>query len=142
VHYQYPTFTHIYTIRRGVYHYSNPDRSHGIEFHGTRGVLTLDRDGWVVTPGNETLTAERQPHVGAALRPRAELPPLRPQPHGPAGVEIEDMHRATTTCHLANIAFRVGHRVYWTPNASAGYRGYNAGERRFIQEDAAANAFW
>src|SRR5262249_5746407 len=59
VHYQYPTFTHIYTVRRGMYHYGSPDRSHGMEFHGTRGVLTLDREGWVVTPGAADLQPEQ-----------------------------------------------------------------------------------
>jgi hypothetical protein len=55
--------------------------------------------------------------------------------------EIEDMHRATTTCHLANIAFRVGRRVYWDAERERCYRGYNAGERRFVNEDAGANAY-
>jgi len=51
------------------------------------------------------------------------------------------MHRATTTCHLANIAFRVGHPRLLGRRTRALLPRYNAGERRFIQEDAAANAF-
>jgi hypothetical protein len=141
VHYQYPNFTHIYTVRRGRYHYSAPDRSHGIEFHGTRGILTLDRGGWVVTPGNDGVEAARHrtseqhfAHVQNfihCVRNRTERP----------ASEIEDMHRATTTCHLANIAFRTGRRIYWDAEHERCYRGYNAGERRFVNEDAAANAY-
>jgi predicted dehydrogenase len=141
VHCQYPGFTHIYTVRRGMYHYGAPDRSHGIEFHGTRGVLTLDRGGWVVTPGSDTLAAERHgtseqhfTHVRNFLhcvRHRGETP----------ASEIEAMHRATTTCHLANIAFRVGRRVYWDAERERCYRGYDAAARRFVHEDGDANAY-
>jgi predicted dehydrogenase len=141
VHYQYPNFTHIYTVRRSLYHYSAPDRSHGIEFHGTRGILTLDRNGWVVTPGNDGVEAERHPtseqhfaHVQNFLHC------VRNRTARPAS-EIEDMHRATTTCHLANIAFRTGRRIYWDAERERCYHGYNAGERRFVNEDAAANAY-
>ena len=70
VHYQYPGFTHIFTVRRSHYNYGFPDRPqhiwdkraqasprepqvlmaspHGIEFHGTKEILTLDRSGWIV----------------------------------------------------------------------------------------------
>jgi predicted dehydrogenase len=141
VHYQYPGFTHIYTVRRGMYHYSSPDRSHGIEFHGTKGVLTLDRGGWVVTPGGDQVKPERHgssdqhfAHVQNflhCLRHRSEK----------TASDIEDMHRATTTCHLANICFRVGRRIAWDAEHERCYRGYDAEKRICVGEDGDANAY-
>jgi predicted dehydrogenase len=141
VHYQYPGFTHIYTVRRALYHYSAPDRSHGIEFHGTNGVLTLDRGGWVVTAGNDHMAGERHgsseqhfAHVQNFLhcvRSRGEK----------TASDIEDMHRATTTCHLANIAYKVRRRIAWDADQERCYRGYDAGAKQFVGEDAAANAY-
>jgi predicted dehydrogenase len=140
VHYQYPTFTHLYTVRRGLYHYGAPDRSHGIEFHGTRGVLTLDRGGWVVTPGAADVAPEKhgtsEQHFGHVknflhcVKNRTDVP----------ASEIEAMHRATTTCHLANIAYKVGRRVYWDAEAERCHRGYDAAAKQFVGEDAQANA--
>jgi predicted dehydrogenase len=141
VHYQYPTFTHIYTVRRGLYHYSAPDRSHGMEFHGTNGVLTLDRGGWVVTPGNDQV--KRQRHGGSeqhfehvknflhCVRNRGEK----------TASDIEDMHRATTTCHLANIAFKVGRRIAWDAEKELCYRGIDPQTKQVVGEDAEANAY-
>jgi predicted dehydrogenase len=141
VHYQYPGFTHIYTVRRGMYHYGAPDRAHGIEFHGSKGVLTLDRGGWVVTPGSEGLAAERhgtsEQHFGHV---RNFLHCVRHREETPAS-EIEAMHRATTTCHLANIAFRVGRRISWDAERERCFRGYDPKHRRFVAEDAVANAY-
>ena len=50
------------------------------------------------------------------------------------------MHRATTTCHLANISYKVKRRVYWDAAAERCYRGYDAASRRCVGEDAEANA--
>jgi predicted dehydrogenase len=141
VHYQYPGFTHIYTLRRGVYHYGGPDRSHGIEFHGTRGVLTLDRGGWTVTPGNDALQAERH---GTSEQHFAHVQNfvhcIRHREATPAS-EIEAMHRSTTTCHLANIAYRVGRRIYWDAERERCYQGYDPQARQFLHEFGDANAF-
>ncbi len=141
VHYQYPTFTHIYTVRRGKYHYSHPDRSHGMEFHGTNGVLTLDRGGWVVTPGNVHVKAE---HHGSSEQHFAHvknfLHCVRNRSEKTAS-DIEDMHRATTTCHLANIAYKLKRRVAWDADQERCYRGYDPNTRKPVGEDAEANAY-
>jgi predicted dehydrogenase len=141
VHYQYPNFLHFYTVRRGHYHYGSPDRSHGMEFQGTKGVLTLDRGGWVVTADRDRPQPERhggseqhQAHVKNfvhCVRNRSETP----------ASEIEAMHRATTACHLANIAYRLGRRIAWDAHAERCYRGYDADKKEFVGEDAEANAY-
>ena len=54
--------------------------------------------------------------------------------------DIEDMHRATTLCHLANISFKVKRRVYWDADNERCYRGYDPAKKQFMNEDAEANA--
>jgi predicted dehydrogenase len=152
VHYEYPGFTHLYTVRRGPYNYGGVlkerarrggaarSTSHGMEFHGRDGILTLDRGGWVVTPGGDQLPAEK--HGGSeqhfahvqnflhCMRNRGE------KTHS----DIEDMHRATTTCHLANISYKLGRRVFWDADQERCYRGYDPQAKQFLHEDGEANA--
>ncbi len=142
IHYQYPGFTHIYTVRRGPYHYGPSERSsHGMEFHGTRGVLMLDRGGWVVTAEGDRQKEERHggsdqhyPHVQNFLhciRNRNEK----------TASDIEEMHRATTTAHLANISYKVKRRIYWDAAQERCYRGYDPATKQRVQEDTEANAY-
>ena len=141
ISYDYPGFTHIYTVRRGRMHGGFGGRDHGMEFEGTHGTLTLDRNGWVVTPAaGSSLMPEKHgsseqhfSHVKnflQCLRNRSEKP----------NSEIEAMHRATTTCHLANISYKVKRKVFWDAANERCYRGYDAGAKRFVFEDSDANA--
>src|SRR6516165_445341 len=141
VHYVYPGFTHIYTVRQAMYHYGNPDRSHGMEFHGSKGILTLDRGGWVVTAEGDRLKEEK--HGGSEqhfAHVQNFLHCLHHRDEKTAS-DIEDMHRATTTCHLANISYKVGRRVYWDAEKERCYRGYDAAAKKLLHEDADANAY-
>ncbi|HZT79827.1 MAG TPA: Gfo/Idh/MocA family oxidoreductase [Gemmataceae bacterium] len=143
VHYTYPGFTHVYTVRQGVYHYGPEfaDRArHGMEFHGSKGVLHLHRGGWMVTAEGERQKPEQHPgseqhfaHVKdflACVRSR-----------GRTASDIEDMHRATTTCHLANISYKLKRRVWWDAEHERCYRGYDPEAKKFLGEDAEANAY-
>jgi predicted dehydrogenase len=144
VHYTYPGFEHIYTVRQGVYHYGPPfadKERHGMEFHGSKGVLHLHRGGWLVTAegdrekpevhgGSEQHFAHVQNFLHC-LRNRSEK----------TASDIEDMHRATTTCHLANISYKLGRRVFWDAENERCYRGYDHDKKQFVTEDAEANAY-
>jgi predicted dehydrogenase len=140
IYYEYPGFTHIYTVRRGRTLYGFHGRGHGMQFQGSLGTLTLDRGGWVVMPEGTQLTAEKHgtseqhfAHVQNFLhciRHRSEK----------TASDIEDMHRATTTCHLANVSYKVQRRVYWDPVKERCFRGYDHQTKTFITEDAEANA--
>jgi hypothetical protein len=55
--------------------------------------------------------------------------------------DIEAMHRATTSCHLANISYKVRRRVYWNSEEERCYRSYDHDARRFVNEDAEANSY-
>jgi predicted dehydrogenase len=149
VHYQYPHFTHIYTVRQGHYNYgygTNPKkpwetRSHGMEFHGTKGILTLDRGGWVVTAEGTRLKDEW--HGGSEqhfAHVKNFLHCLRNRSEKPASA-IEDMHHATVTAHLANISYKVKRKIYWDAAAERCYRGYDPQTKKFVSEYADANAY-
>jgi predicted dehydrogenase len=104
-------------------------KTHGICFHGTRATMYLDRDGfeiwddaqfesWTVNPkepvervanvpalpegvGNESDGAW-QAEFAAAVR-EGRKPP----------VDLEESHRSTVLCHLANISCRTGRKIRW-----------------------------
>ena len=138
--YEYPTFTHVYTVRRGKTHGGFGGRGHGMEFQGANGTLTLDGGGWVVTPSSGgKIEAEKHgsseqhfTHVKdflACVRNRNKT-----------ASDIEEMHRATTVCHLANISYKLQRRVFWDGEKERCFRGYDPVKKAFVFEDADANA--
>jgi predicted dehydrogenase len=139
--YEYPGFTHIYTIRRGrihgLMHAGCGGSGHGLEFQGTGGTLTLDRGGWVVTfpDGHQEKHGGSEQHFAHVqnflhcVRSREKT-----------ASDIEDMHRATTTAHLANISYKVKRKVFWDAESERCYRGYESTAKKFVHEDAEANA--
>jgi predicted dehydrogenase len=141
VYYEYPDFTHIYTVRRGQTLYGFHGKGHGIEFQGSDGTLTLDRGGWWLAATGDRLAAEK--HGGSEqhfAHVQNFLHCLRNRDEKPASA-IEDMHHATVTCHLANISYKIKRRVYWDAEAERCYRGYDPATRKFLHEDTEANAY-
>lgn len=138
--YEYPGFTHTYTIRRGKlpgFH----GMSHGMEFAGVNGTLTLDRGGWRVTPRGERTASEK--HGGSEqhfAHVQNFLHCIRHRDQKTAS-DIEDMHRATTTCHLGNISYKLKRRIWWNAESERCYRGYDPDTGKFLIEDAEANAY-
>ena len=141
VHYSYPGFTHIYTVRRSYYNYGFDRKSHGMEFHGTKGILTLDRGGWVVhAEGGRNKDEKHGSSEQHFNHVKNFLHCVRNRSEKTAS-DIEDMHRATTTCHLANISFKVKRRIFWDPVHERCYRGHDEQAKKFVGEDTEANAY-
>ncbi len=141
VYYEYPSFTHIYTVRRGKTLHGFHGTGHGIDFQGTNGTLVLDRGGWYVIPANSGLTAEK--HGGSEqnfAHTKNFLHCIQNRSEKTAS-DIEDMHRATSTCHLANISYKIRRRFYWNGEEERCYRGYDAENKKFLVEDTEANAY-
>jgi predicted dehydrogenase len=141
VYYEYPGFTHVFTVRRGRSLAGFHGKGHGIEFQGTEGTLTLDRDGWRLTPGSPSLTAEK--HVGSEphfAHVQNFLHCVRNRTEDPAS-DVESAHRAAVTCHLANISYKIKRRVYWDAQAERCYRGYDPDTKQFLVPDAEADAY-
>ncbi|OJW18720.1 MAG: oxidoreductase [Planctomycetales bacterium 71-10] len=131
--YEFPTATLTYSMRKGNgYKFNGHD--YGILFCGTDGSLLLDRSGYEVIPdqigkpygiklvhGDRetrkiTLEASKEkgddgqpPHVRNFLDCMAS----REKPTS----DIEIAHRSTNTCHLGNIAYKVGRKLNWDAEA-------------------------
>ena len=127
---QFPGWTMQY-IYRGFnnFHKVLPrPHHHGIAFYGDRATMVLDRSGYEIWPdGNPGKSIEKQPETpqdGPWQRAFVDCVKAgRPSP-----VDIEDSHRATVCCHLANIAHKVGRSLRWD------------GERERILDDPEAHA--
>jgi predicted dehydrogenase len=98
-------------------------RSHGVGFVGNDGTLVVDRGGWEVIPepkeGNPTLekvdliTGDGkglENHMGNFIEAIKSGAPLNCPVDIAAGV--------ARTCHLGNIAYKTGRRLYWNPDDS------------------------
>jgi predicted dehydrogenase len=140
IYYEYPGFTHVYTVRRGKNFYGFHGMSHGMEFTGTNGTLTLDRGGWWVTPAPGS-SREAERHGGSEqhfAHVKNFLQCVRDR--NKTASDIETMHRVTTTCHLANISHKIKRRVYWDPENERCYAGYDPQTKKYLHEDSEANA--
>ncbi|WP_240907426.1 Gfo/Idh/MocA family protein [Paludisphaera rhizosphaerae] len=127
--YEFPTATLTYSMRKGNGYKFNGN-GYGILFCGTDGTLMLNREGYEVIPDkidepygiklvhgpreNRKITLEpskekgddgQKPHVRNFLDCLAS----RAKPTS----DIEIAHRSTNTCHLGNIAYRVGRKLNW-----------------------------
>jgi predicted dehydrogenase len=111
--------------------------SYGIQFHGTKGTLFIDRSGFRITPQpvrQEEPDRPTPPPTTDSREPgfyyKAEIFPEESDSsvqHGPhvrnfldcvksrrkPAADIEAGHYANTTCRLGNIAYRVGRRLRW-----------------------------
>jgi predicted dehydrogenase len=99
------------------------EREHGVEFHGQKGILVVDRGGWEVYSETDALDqpgrvyrmtpkprqSSSQDFHFAHVRNFVECLKSREKPAG----EVEAGHLSIVPSHLANIAFRVGRRVRW-----------------------------
>ena len=116
MHYEYRGFNNFHEV------FPRPQH-HGICFHGNQATMVLDRSGYQIwedrdmgrsvekvanprrwgdgKPGNEVDGPWQRLFVDCIKQGRR--PP----------VDLEESHRATACCHLANIAYRVGRTIRW-----------------------------
>ena len=118
---------------------NKPFNSYGIQFHGSQGTLFVDRAGYLLSPqaqemyeaGGISFRAAFDDLTGTSMYYTNAVPGERGTtsvqhlPHVKNFVacvksrqkpmaDIEDGHRATTTCHLANIAYKTGgQKLLW-----------------------------
>jgi predicted dehydrogenase len=128
--YEFPGCTLTYSMRKGN---GLPYNGHkyGILFCGTEGSLMLDRSGHEINPetvelpyGIKLVHGDREVRK-ISLKPekfkakddglpnhvRDFLDCLRSRKRPVADIEIA--HRSTNTCHLGNIAYKVGRKLVW-----------------------------
>ena len=127
--YEFPGTTLTYSMRKGNGLKFN-GHDHGILFCGTDGSLLLDRSGFEVIPDTTVLpygirlahgdrpirkislqheSAKGVNGQGAHVRNFLDCFKSRALPAS----DIEIAHRSTNTCHLGNIALKVGRKLAW-----------------------------
>jgi predicted dehydrogenase len=118
--YRYPGFICTYENRTSNGHPIN-DRSYGIEFYGTKGTMSLNRQGFEITPEFSGRGEESVPRMYSMqaedvndsnhdhVRNFLDCMKTRENPIS----DIEIGHRSTTSCLLANIALRTGRQIRW-----------------------------
>jgi hypothetical protein len=92
---------------------STLDHRYEMAFHGEGGILTISGGGYAITDlkGAEIAKGsgpgDNQHHLQNfvdAIRNGTSL-----------NAEIEEGHKSTLLCHLANIAYRTGHTIHFDP---------------------------
>jgi predicted dehydrogenase len=132
--FQYPSFTATWSNRE-----VSEGGSRGLEFNGTRGTLVINRAGLEVVPDPDIPAEDQIPRFTGPPRPPRESAPPRTPPLRDGGYEqvrdqfrphvrnfldcvksrqapvadLESGHRSVTSCHLANIAMKLGRVVRW-----------------------------
>jgi predicted dehydrogenase len=143
VTYTYPDFLFHYSVLNHNTYGLNGDvgaarfGSYGMQFHGTKGTLFVDRSGFRITPQTTRVEEPDQPTPLPTTDSRQSgfyyttevLPEVSDtsQQHGPhvrnfldcvksrkrPNADVEAGHAANTVCRLGNIAYRVGRRLEW-----------------------------
>lgn len=98
-------------------------RSHGVGFVGNNGTLVVDRGGWEVIPeGGDNPAMERvelQKGDGQGLNNHMKnfIDCIKDRSKVPR-TSIEIAANTARVCHLGNIAFKTGRRLYWDADNS------------------------
>jgi predicted dehydrogenase len=132
--YEFPGCTLTYSMRKGNGLKFNA-KEYGILFCGTDGSLMLDRSGHEIIPDKIVLPYGIKLAQGDRPLRQIELKAeqVKAKDDGiPAHVanfldclksrerptcDIEIAHRSTNTCHLGNIAYRLGRKLFWDETA-------------------------
>jgi predicted dehydrogenase len=131
--YEFPECTLTYSMRKGNGLKLN-GHDYGILFCGTDGSLLLDRSGFEVIPDTVVLPYGIKLVLGD--RPRRKIDLKRRKGDGIDGqdahvrnfldcvksrsmptCDVEIAHRSTNTCHLGNIAYKIGRKLEWDADA-------------------------
>ncbi len=150
VTYRYPKFLFHYSVLNHNTYGLNGDvgaarfGSYGIQFHGTKGTLFIDRGGFRITPQVMRQEEPNQPPPRPTTDSRppgfyyttAILPETSDtsEQHGPhvrnwldcvksrkrPNADIEDGHLVNTVTRLGNIAYRVGRTLRWDDEEGTG----------------------
>jgi predicted dehydrogenase len=114
--YGYRGFSNFRTVQNRPY-------NHGMCFHGDRATMVLDRSGYEIwedrSPAKSSEREDNPRHWGDG-KPGNEVDgpwqrlfvdSIKEDKRPP--VDLEQSHKATVCCHLANIAYRSGHKIRW-----------------------------
>jgi predicted dehydrogenase len=122
---EFPGFVMQYIYRGGSTFRTIPSRpyNHGICFHGTQATMVLDRSGyeiWNETDMSKSAEREANRRFWGDGKPGNEVDGpwqrlfvdcVKGEQKPPS--DMEESHRATVCCHLANISYVTGRKLKW-----------------------------
>ncbi len=122
---QFPDFLMQYSYRgfNNFHKVQSRPQQHGICFYGNRATMVLDRSGFEIWEDrNPARSVEKvdNPRYWRDGQPGNEVdgPWQRLfldciKQNKPSPIDLEESHRATACCHLANIAYLTGESFHW-----------------------------
>lgn len=123
--YEYDNFSILWEHATGI-DGGNYGRNHGIAFIGNNGTLVLDRNGWEViperefagwgkegTPKMEAASFDNGGKSGLDLHTVNFIDAVKSRDAAKLNAPIKVGYDAALVCHMGNVAFKTGDRIYW-----------------------------
>lgn len=94
----------------------NYGRNHGISFIGNNGTLVLDRSGWEVIAEKDRMESiPVQQNQGSGLNNHTVnfIDAVKSRDNTILRAPLKVGYDAALVCHMGNVAFKTGDRIYW-----------------------------
>ncbi len=115
--FEFPDFVLTYSCRHATsFPAGSPRADHGIQFLGDQATLLVNRFGYQIVPEaeqGEPVVSSKDLDNGAGRHQLGFIESVRSR-QAPV-CSIEDGHRSSTACQLANISYRTGRKILWNP---------------------------
>ena len=113
--YEYDGFSILWEHATGIDN-GNYGRNHGISFIGNNGTLVLDRNGWeVISEKDKMQSIPLQKNQGNGLDKHTVnfIEAVKSRDASKLKAPLKVGYDAALVCHMGNIAFKTGNRIYW-----------------------------
>jgi len=123
--YEYDGFSILWEHATGI-DGGNYGRNHGIAFIGNNGTLVLDRQGWEIIPEKEfqgwgkdgipkmeAASFDKGDKSGLDLHTVNFIESVKSRDASKLNAPIKVGYDAALVCHMGNVAFKTGNRIYW-----------------------------
>jgi predicted dehydrogenase len=113
--YEYDGFSILWEHATGIDN-GNYGRNHGISFIGNNGTLVLDRNGWeVISEKDKMQSIPLQKNQGNGLDKHTVnfIEAVKSRDGSQLKAPLKVGYDAALVCHMGNIAFKTGNRIYW-----------------------------
>ncbi|PXX24575.1 Gfo/Idh/MocA family protein [Arenibacter sp. ARW7G5Y1] len=113
--YEYDGFSILWEHATGIDN-GNYGRNHGIAFIGNNGTLVLDRGGWeVIAEKDKMQSIPLQKNQGNGLDKHTVnfIEAVKSRDASKLNAPLIVGYDAALVCHMGNIAFKTGNRIYW-----------------------------
>ena len=113
--YEYDGFSILWEHATGIDN-GNYGRNHGISFIGNNGTLVLDRGGWEVIAEKDkmqSITLQQNQGNGLDKHTVNFIEAVKSRDASQLKAPLKVGYDAALVCHMGNIAFKTGNRIYW-----------------------------